>query len=439
MILKGNQRANGAELARHLMKDENEHVEIHEIRGLAAETIKDAFADMECEAVGTRCKEPLYAFSINPPPGETITIQDLEQAAELAESRLGLNNQPRVFVLHEKQGRLHAHVVWSRIDRDTGKAIQLSHDRRKLQTLSRELYLQHGWEMPSGIANNQSLNENFSHAEAMQYKRTDIHPEKRKEIIRNCWQRSTNTAEFQAALERNGFKLCSGNRDYLVISKMDGEAVNLTRALNIKIKELRPVLGDKDQYPKLETAKAELAQSKAEAVKNAHARMEEAHRKERKPIIDKRQLMIERQKLERNTLRNEQMQKQVQAERDRADRYRKGIMGLWDRVTGRHGETMRKNALDRERENAQRQSEMMALRNRHLEQSRSMAHQMAFIRERQQAEKLKFQRLLGEDLSVLLSNKASQIENRVKTQVHEANQIKAPVKEQARQPRGLSL
>ena len=42
--------------------------------------------------------------------------------------------------MHEKEGRRHAHVVWSRIDADEMKAINLPHFKVKLRDLSRDLY-----------------------------------------------------------------------------------------------------------------------------------------------------------------------------------------------------------------------------------------------------------------------------------------------------------
>ena len=36
MILVGSQRGGGRDLAHHLMKPENDHVEVHELRGFAA-------------------------------------------------------------------------------------------------------------------------------------------------------------------------------------------------------------------------------------------------------------------------------------------------------------------------------------------------------------------------------------------------------------------
>lgn len=48
MILKGSQRGNAAELARHLMNaQDNEHVELHDIRGFASERLNDAMAETQ--------------------------------------------------------------------------------------------------------------------------------------------------------------------------------------------------------------------------------------------------------------------------------------------------------------------------------------------------------------------------------------------------------
>ncbi|MEL6323957.1 MAG: relaxase, partial [Pseudomonadota bacterium] len=44
MILKGSQRGGGQDLAIHLMRlDDNEHIDIHELRGFVAEDLKGAF------------------------------------------------------------------------------------------------------------------------------------------------------------------------------------------------------------------------------------------------------------------------------------------------------------------------------------------------------------------------------------------------------------
>src|SRR4051812_22612906 len=86
---------------------------------------------VEALASGTRCKEPLYSLSIN--PSAPISREQYYAAIDRIEQRLGLSGQARAVVFHVKHGREHAHVVWSRIDTAKMRAVQLSHDRQKLQ------------------------------------------------------------------------------------------------------------------------------------------------------------------------------------------------------------------------------------------------------------------------------------------------------------------
>jgi hypothetical protein len=45
MILKGSQRSGGKQLAYHLLKSENEHVNVHEVRGFISDDLKEAFEE----------------------------------------------------------------------------------------------------------------------------------------------------------------------------------------------------------------------------------------------------------------------------------------------------------------------------------------------------------------------------------------------------------
>ena len=150
MILKGKERGGAAQLARYLMTmRENDHVELHEVRGFACEDLAGAFSEADAIAKGTRCRNHLFSLSLNPPQGETVGIEAFEQAADEIERKLGLQDQPRAIVFHEKDGRRHAHVVWSRIDSERMRAINLPHYKIKLRDVSRQLYLKHGWDMPA--------------------------------------------------------------------------------------------------------------------------------------------------------------------------------------------------------------------------------------------------------------------------------------------------
>lgn len=117
MILKGNQRANGRELALHLLNvDDNKHCTVHELRGFLADDLIGAFKETEAIALGTKCDQYLFSASFNPPPGKSVAIETFERAIDDLEAKLGLTGQPRAIVFHEKNGRRHAHCVWSRLD-----------------------------------------------------------------------------------------------------------------------------------------------------------------------------------------------------------------------------------------------------------------------------------------------------------------------------------
>ena len=189
MILKGSQRGSGQNLAVHLMRtDDNEHVSLHELRGFASDNLKDAFKEVEAVSRGTRCRQYLFSLSLSPPEQARVSVAQFEQAIDRVESKLGLEGQSRVIVFHEKEGRRHAHCVWSRIDAETMTARQMSFYKNKLSNLSRDLYLEHGWQMPRGIAVAGARDPtNFTLAEWQQAKRQGIDPRWLKSTLQACW------------------------------------------------------------------------------------------------------------------------------------------------------------------------------------------------------------------------------------------------------------
>jgi hypothetical protein len=152
VILKGNQRGGGRGLAAHLSNSrDNDHVELHELRGFASADLLGAFLEVEAAAAATRCKQPFFSVSISPPPDRPVSFDQVEHAADAIEAKFGLAGQPRAIVFHEKEGRRHAHAIWSRIDTEHGRAMPLPHSRLKLRDVSRSLYAAMGMEAPAGL------------------------------------------------------------------------------------------------------------------------------------------------------------------------------------------------------------------------------------------------------------------------------------------------
>lgn len=153
MILKGSQRGSGQDLATHLMRtDDNEHVTLHELRGFTSDNLKGAFKEAEAIGRGTHCRQYLFSLSLSPPEQERVPVETFERAINEIEKRLGMEGQPRAIVFHEKEGRRHAHCVWSGIDAESMTARHMHFFKNRLTELSRCLYLEHGWTMPRGIA-----------------------------------------------------------------------------------------------------------------------------------------------------------------------------------------------------------------------------------------------------------------------------------------------
>ena len=179
MILKGSVRGSARELASHLLNvSDNEHAEVYDLRGFSSDDLTDAFIEAECVAKGTRCSKHLFSLSLNPPSDVSVSIQEFEDAVERIEAELALEDCPRAIVFHEKDGRRHCHAVWSRIDSQEMKAVPMPFFKNRLMDISRELYLEHNWDIPSGILDRSAKNPlNFNLAEWQQAQRTNKTPD----------------------------------------------------------------------------------------------------------------------------------------------------------------------------------------------------------------------------------------------------------------------
>ena len=97
MIIKGSQRSGAKQLATHLLKtEENEHVEIHEVRGFYTtnKNIHDALHEIKTLSSATNCKQFMFSVSLNPPQNEQAPIEYFDHAIEEIENRLNLKEQP---------------------------------------------------------------------------------------------------------------------------------------------------------------------------------------------------------------------------------------------------------------------------------------------------------------------------------------------------------
>lgn len=239
MILKGKQRGDGADLAIHLMNSfDNEDIEIAEVYGTVAGDLMGAFAEFEAVAQGTKAKQYLYSLSIS--PSAPLTREEYNEAIALIEARLGLTDQPRAIVFHVKKdkegiGREHCHVVWSRIDVESMRAVHMAHDHSKLMDLACELARKFNLDLPPGLEKweeGKKLEKDkleATLAENAQEQATGISPEQRRAEITAAYQASDSAEAFRAALEQRGYILAKGDSRALVVVDRFGNVHSVTR------------------------------------------------------------------------------------------------------------------------------------------------------------------------------------------------------------------
>ena len=367
MILVGNQRGGGSDLARHLMKDENERVVVHEIRGFASNELHSAFQESFAVSRGTRCKQHLYSLSLNPPQEADATPALLVDAVNRAEERLGLTGQPRAIVFHEKRGmdgtiRRHAHAVWCRIDIDQMRAVQMSYDRPKLKSLARELYIEHGWTMPRGFVNSKETNpRNYSLAEWQQAKRAEKNPAKLKGLFQDCWAISDSQVSFANALKENGYILARGDRRGVVAVDHKGEAYSIRQYVGIRSKQVRERITDAESLP-------DRAEAHRQATKIVTDRLRELQAQQNRIAMEKLRRLAEerrrRQMAQRDYARRvleQQKARQQEEERQRQARIKTGWRGLIERIMGKRRRVEAENRIATEQARLRDTAERTAL------------------------------------------------------------------------------
>jgi len=244
MIIKGGSRKSASFFAKHLMKTEdNERVSIAEMKGLYAEDLPEAFRELKALSKATRAENYFYHASINPREDERLTPQQWEFAVDRLEHNLGLDGHARFQVEHEKEGRTHRHIVWSRINPDTMTTTSdsnnyLAHVKTR-DELEREFDHQQTPIPPERSQRSRILDwENFRAAES------GIDPKEVKAEVTALWQRSDSGAAFTAALEESGYTLCRGDKGYCLIDQY-GDVHSLTRRIEgVKTADVKARLFD---------------------------------------------------------------------------------------------------------------------------------------------------------------------------------------------------
>lgn len=364
MIPFASQRGLGQDLATHLLNaQENEQIELAQVRGSIAMDLHGAFAEWELQAETlTNCRNYLYSLSVNPDPAQDRLSRDQYlDYIDRIEQALGLEGQPRALVFHIKHEREHAHIVWSRIDAMEGKAVHLAFDHEKLMRVTRQFARDHGLELPDGYFKDQDDPEKsgqLSLYEKHQQETTGLTKEQRMELVTELWKNSDSAKAFVQALGSHGYMLATGNRPYVLVD-MYGDVNALPKLINdkqVRTKDVRAFLErdyPPESLPSIEEAsrlaadhrksmeafeKARSDEEKADEVKQREAArrkdvLEKLRATKRRQLDEKRKLEAV-QKKERMELKRQHLAKANRVRELRAKARVGGLAAFLGRVTG---------------------------------------------------------------------------------------------------------
>lgn len=264
MIVNGSSNRSISYWSKHLDSKENDRAELMEIRGLGAENLRDGLLEMQQDAKHTRLENFFYQANFNPTHDETLSEEQWQRAFEIFEQHRGIpEGTARIVYEHEKDGRTHRHVIWSRVDTETGKAWPDRWDAKVCHEASREISLELGLHRSISPYDKDREGPRPERApeswEMFRGLKSKLDPREIKAEVTSIFRESRNAADFVEGLAQHGYQLAQGDRRDYVILDSAGEVHSLGRRLDgVKAKELREFMKDlpREMFPTVEQAKA---------------------------------------------------------------------------------------------------------------------------------------------------------------------------------------
>jgi hypothetical protein len=264
MIINGGKRAFWRKFAPHLMNTEKgmQEVRVVEMRGLAADNLSDAFQELEALGSGTRAKSFYYHANIDPRADEHMTEEQWEHAADMLENNLGLEGRSRFVVEHTKNGRVHRHIVWSRVTDDM-KVVPCDWNYSIHQRTADELEKEFGHEKtPRQRAPGKPRGP--KQYEYVRSKQSKIHPKEVEAELTALWHQADSGPALAAAIAEHGYILAEGKRGLCIVDPA-GHEHSLARRCGVRVKDVDARMADvldRETLPTVEEAR-KLARERA--------------------------------------------------------------------------------------------------------------------------------------------------------------------------------
>ncbi len=227
--------------------------------------------------------------------------------------------------------------------------------------------------MPKGfISKNERSPDNFTLAQWQQAKRIGKDAKAIKATIRDCWAASDSQASFRQSLKEQGYILAQGSRRSFVVVDQSCEIYAVPKWLGLRVKEVRAKLTQQENLPTAEQAKADIAKNMMNRLSALRQRQATAIQDRVQSLKNEAEVLKQNHIKARKALAHRHEIRAQEETQNRQKRYSKGIIGLWDRLTGKHKRIAKQNAQETTLAKQRDQAEKDHLIFDQLEQSRTL-------------------------------------------------------------------
>lgn len=206
-------------------------------------------------------------------------------------------------------------------------------------------------------------------------------------MCQNAWKQSDNLSSFRLALEERSFFLAKGDRRGFVILDHMGKVYSLSRFSGIRKKDLEGRLGQSDQLPSVAETQQKIRKTFNAEILARISDLKQEHKKELLPQKEKQALLVYIQKAERKELLDQQCVKRSFIAKKGKDRYRRGVRGFFDKVTGRERKVKLVNRKETKRIKKQQKESRQMMIFRQNRDRRALQEEMLTMRGSQRKER----------------------------------------------------
>jgi len=261
MFVSGKIRGNAPQLGNYALTiGKNESIFILDVNGRPnanAEHLKALMHSMELNSELTRSGNSVYHTVINPDPDSqqdrAMTMDEWHEAVNTHLKNLKCSQQRTATILHELDGRMHAHIIIERYNYETGTMLDFKHNYAAHDKTRFEL------EKRLGHVHTPKKNTNQP---------------KHKKTLTAIWNEAKTGTQFVKLAKANGYLIAKGtDRPFRVIDQ-NGRSFDLVRQLNsVNTKEVREklkslkLMDDKDAISQMSLLKKQ-KENKQQALTN---------------------------------------------------------------------------------------------------------------------------------------------------------------------------